>query len=85
MSAGGKTVAPSVAMGHDAIARFTREFLAAVADAPRATDPAQSAAVLRRLVRTNILKFTDMSDAPEKFFLAHRLLVRQTPPAKRTC
>jgi len=30
--------------------------------------------VLRRLVKTNLLKYTDMQDAPEKFFLAHRLL-----------
>tara|TARA_B100000795_G_C22500517_1_gene323786 strand:- start:168 stop:446 length:279 start_codon:yes stop_codon:yes gene_type:complete len=43
---------------------------------PNATDPAQSADVLRSLVRTGLLSFTDMRDAPEKFFLAHRLLVR---------
>ena len=28
----------------------------------------------RPLIRTNLLSFTDMRDAPEKFFLAHRLL-----------
>ena len=27
-----------------------------------------------RLTRTKLLKYTDMQDAPEKFFLAHRLL-----------
>jgi acyl-CoA oxidase len=30
--------------------------------------------VLRRLVKSGVLQFTDMSEAPEKFFLAHRLL-----------
>jgi len=53
---------------------WTADFLAAVKDVPQATDPAQSAAVLRSLVKTNLLSFTDMRDAPEKFFLAHRLL-----------
>ena len=41
---------------------------------PAATDPHQSATLLRRLVKSGVLKFTDMSDAPDKFFLAHRLL-----------
>jgi len=53
---------------------FTEEFLSHVKDVPNATDPAQSSAILRRLVKTGVLKFTDMEDAPEKFFLAHRLL-----------
>jgi acyl-CoA oxidase len=39
-----------------------------------ATDPAQSSAILRRLVKSGLLKYTDMRDAPEKFFLGHRLL-----------
>ena len=47
---------------------------------PNATDPAQSADVLRSLVRTGLLSFTDMRDAPEKFFLAHRLLVTPCIP-----
>lgn len=49
-------------------------FLAAISDVGSATDPAKSAAVLRRVVRTQLLRFTDMRDHPEKFFLAHRLL-----------
>jgi len=53
---------------------WTAEFLDAVKEVPKATDPAQSADVLRSLVRTGLLSFTDMRDAPEKFFLAHRLL-----------
>ena len=56
------------------IASWTEKWLDAVKDVPKATDPAQSADVLRQLVRTNLLSFTDMRDAPEKFFLAHRLL-----------
>ena len=53
---------------------WTERFLDAVRDVPAATDPARSAAVLRELVKSNLLSFTDMRDAPEKFFLAHRLL-----------
>ena len=83
---------------------FTEKWVAAVADVPRATDPAQSASILRkpcpdstcrnapwlvadstthasgcfslagRLTQTKLLKYTDMQEAPEKFFLAHRLL-----------
>lgn len=53
---------------------FTTAFLAEVGDVPSATDPAKSSAVLRRLVKSGVLQFTDMSEAPEKFFLAHRLL-----------
>ena len=53
---------------------WTADFLEAVKDVPNATDPAQSSELLRNLVKTNLLKFTDMSEAPEKFFLAHRLL-----------
>ena len=41
---------------------------------PTATDPAQSSQELRKLVKSGVLKFTDMSECPEKFFLAHRLL-----------
>ena len=56
------------------VAKFTEDFLAEVNDVPKASDPAQSAAILRRLVRSSVLKFKDMEEAPEKFFLAHRLL-----------
>ena len=55
-------------------ASFTDEFLAQVADVKDATDPASSSLVLRKLVKSEVLKFTDMREAPEKFFLAHRLL-----------
>ena len=54
---------------------FAVEFLSVVTPAvARATDPRQSATLLRTLVRSGLLKYTDMRDDPEKFFLAHRLL-----------
>jgi acyl-CoA oxidase len=64
--------APSGAFGHE---EFTAQFLADLKEElPQATDPARSSSLLRRLVKSGSLKFTDMRDAPEKFFLAHRLL-----------
>lgn len=53
---------------------FTENFVAAVDDVTEATDPARSSALLRRLVKTKLLKYTDMKDKPEKFFMAHRIL-----------
>ena len=54
---------------------FTDRFLDVVRpDLPSATDPAKSSALLRRLVKSDLLRFTDMRDDPAKFFLAHRLL-----------
>ena len=41
---------------------WSTHFLDAVKDVPSATDPAQSADVLRSLVKTNLLSFTDMRD-----------------------
>jgi len=55
-------------------ATFTEAFLKAVEPVTEATDPKQSSDLLRKLCQTELLKFTDMRDAPEKFFLAHRLL-----------
>eukprot|EP00501_MAST-03F_sp_TOSAG23-6_P000938 GSMAST32.ASY1.ANO1.974.1 assembled CDS len=54
--------------------KFTEKFLAEVKDVPMATDPLQSSNVLRTLVKSRVLNFMDMVNAPEKFFLAHRLL-----------
>ena len=54
--------------------QFTKSFLEEVKDVPHATDPAQSSKILRQLCKTELLKFTDMRDNPEKFFMAHRLL-----------
>lgn len=56
-------------------ANFTSRFLDVVReDLPAATDPQKSSELLRRLIRSDLLRFTDMRDEPEKFFLAHRLL-----------
>jgi len=54
--------------------KFTKDFLAEVKNVPKATDPSQSSAALRSLVKSKQLLFTDMKNNPEKFFLAHRLL-----------
>lgn len=53
---------------------FTSDFLKEIGGVVKATDPAQSSEVLRKLVKSNTLSYFDMSDCPEKFFLAHRLL-----------
>jgi len=42
-----------------------------------------SSKILRRLIKSNLLKFTDMRDDPDKFFQAHRLLL--APNGKRGC
>lgn len=55
-------------------AAFTEAFLKQVEPVTEATDPKQSSDLLRKLCQAELLKFTDMRDAPEKFFLAHRLL-----------
>lgn len=63
-----------VAPGYNPVA-FTAQFLDVVKnDLPQATDPTRSSSLLRKLVKSELLRFTDMRDAPEKFFLAHRLL-----------
>ena len=63
-----------VAPGYNPVA-FTAQFLDVVKnDLPQATDQTRSSSLLRKLVKSELLRFTDMRDAPEKFFLAHRLL-----------
>ena len=64
----------SAVEGINGIDKFTKSFLEEVKDVPHATDPAQSSKILRQLCKTELLKFTDMRDNPEKFFMAHRLL-----------
>lgn len=54
--------------------QFTSDFLAVVKPVCKATDPASSSQLLRTLIRSDVLKMTDMRDDPRKFFLAHRLL-----------
>ena len=53
---------------------FKSQFLAMVADYNRSNTPEQSAAEMRRLIKSGVLRFVDMRDRPGLFFLAHRLL-----------
>lgn len=39
----------------------------------------QSESILRQIVQTGLLKFTDVQKNPERFFLAHRILAEATP------
>lgn len=39
----------------------------------------ESADRLRSLLKTGLLRHTDLHDAPERFFLAHRILARHAP------
>lgn len=55
-------------------AAWQEDFLSHTADYDRACSPVESGQCLRKLVRSKILRFTDMRDAPERFFAAHRLL-----------
>merc|ERR1712147_350386 len=56
------------------LGRFTDAFLGELDGASKAASPEESALLLKDLVRAGHLRFTDMQDHPEKFFLAHRLL-----------
>lgn len=53
---------------------WQEEFLALTADYDRSCSPVESANCLRTVIRSKLLRFTDMRDAPERFFAAHRLL-----------
>jgi acyl-CoA oxidase len=69
---GGADLAPALS---PELAAFTRKFVDVVCSGiVTASDPARSAELLRALVKTGLLKYHDMELAPEKFFLAHRLL-----------
>ena len=56
------------------LGKFTEDFLGELQGASKASSPEASASLLKDLVRAGHLKFGDMVDHPEKFFLAHRLL-----------
>jgi hypothetical protein len=51
-------------------------FVAATADVSGELSHADSASAMRKLLRTNLLRNTDLRDRPERFFKAHRLLAR---------
>ena len=56
------------------IDKFCKTFINNVQGVTEATDPTLSSRELRKLVKSKTLKFTDMKENPEKFFMAHRLL-----------
>lgn len=63
------------ARGSEAVTQdWTDKFLTEVADYNRLCTPTESAEILRNLVRTRLLCYTDVRDKPERFFAAHRLL-----------
>jgi acyl-CoA oxidase len=45
---------------------------------PINTSYEESAAFLRSLIKTRLLKHTDLRDNPERFFLAHKLVALKT-------
>lgn len=55
-------------------AEWQEAFLAHTEDYDRGCSPVESGQCLRKLVQSKLLRFTDMRDAPERFFAAHRLL-----------
>lgn len=60
---------------------WQKEWAAATAELTTAETPFEDAAArLRALVRTGLLRFTDLRDQPERFFLAHRLLGSHAVP-----
>jgi len=54
--------------------QWQRDFLAHTASYNRLCTPTESGNALRQLIQSKLLLFTDMRDAPERFFAAHRLL-----------
>ena len=71
------TAVHSAACWDDDEAAWEAEFIAAteeVYDSSRTFE--DSAAGLRQLVRTGLLRHTDLRDRPDRFFKAHRLLAR---------
>ena len=45
----------------------------------RTTSYDESAGALRKIIQKGLLKFTDIRDNPERFFLAHRLVAAHSP------
>jgi len=57
-------------------AEWEKAFLEATADVSGGRSHADSAAAMRTLLRTGLLRNTDLRDRPDRFFKAHRLLAR---------
>jgi acyl-CoA oxidase len=56
-------------------ADWQRQWIQHVADIRSDVPIEQSAARMRKLVASKLLKYSDVRDDPAKFFLAHRLIV----------
>ncbi len=54
---------------------WERRFKAAIAEIHGRCSYQESAEMLRKLVRSGLLRFTDLQEDPERFFAAHRLLL----------
>ena len=59
---------------------WQQQWSAATKDINSSVSYTENSIKLRELIKTGLLKFTDIGDDPSKFFLAHRLLV---DPSKR--
>ena len=73
------TTVSGIPMANDEDARWARAFLSHDAimtydRSPGKTSYEASAEVLRRVIKSGLLRFTDLRDRPSRFFDAHRLL-----------
>jgi len=63
------------ARGSEAVSQAWQDsFLSHVEKYDRSCSSQASAEVLMSFIRSGMLRYTDMRDAPERFFAAHRLL-----------
>jgi acyl-CoA oxidase len=70
-----RSLSTALAVGHPDD-KWERDFLEATATIQSDVTHEQSAASMRLLVRSGLLRHTDLRDHPERFFKAHRLLAR---------
>ncbi len=54
---------------------WERQFKAAIGEIHGRCTYQESAEMLRKLVRSGLLRFTDLQEDPKRFFAAHRLLL----------
>eukprot|EP01128_Nolandella_sp_AFSM9_P005124 TRINITY_DN2432_c0_g2_i1.p1 TRINITY_DN2432_c0_g2~~TRINITY_DN2432_c0_g2_i1.p1 ORF type:complete len:491 (-),score=115.74 TRINITY_DN2432_c0_g2_i1:96-1496(-) len=58
--------------------QWKQSLLALIANVSPKQSQADSAATLRRVVKSGLISLTDVTEQPERFFLAHRLIARAT-------
>lgn len=75
-AAAAPVAAPSTGFSADDEAAWEADFLAATAVIRSDITHEASAEAMRTLVKSGILRHTDLRDKPERFFKAHRLLAR---------